>query len=529
MSPRVQSSSVPLGAPAPWLERYAPFLLILAVTLPWWIAVGFPFIHIDDPRYVSQNGVVLSGLNRASIPWALTTWMGDFWLPMTWLSLLLDATLFGRGPAGFHATNVALHVASAMLVFAVLRELTASRGRSLLVALLFAMHPLRVESVAWVTERKDVLSALFGLLAMLAYVRFVRTSQWWRYILACGCFALSLMSKPMLVTLPFLLLLLDFWPLDRIRRQTIARIVLEKIPFLILAAAISVLTYHIQSTRGVIRSEDPLLFRLQNAALSLALYLRNTFYFGDLSVYYPKLKTIPPEQSVGAILLIAAITISLAWLAWKKAKARPLLVGWLWFCGTLVPTLGILQSGEQSRADRFTYFPAIGLLLALVWAWPAQWLAAPDTRSRNALAAVLVAVVAVSMTVRLLLWQDPLQLYLDGLAHTHDNWYLETMAGQAFRERRMLPEALAHFTREAELSPFPGPAWNNVGSVLAQMGRLPEAVAAFRKAHELDPHDELFASNYNRSLRDLSRRQTGTMPASAGSSPAKAGPMQESP
>ena len=501
-----------------------PIACLLLLTLPWWMAVTCGFIHIDDPTYVLQNPNVLAGLTGKSVAWAFTSVSPSYWCPLTWLSLMLDVSVWGAGvahPEGFHATNVLLHIANVVLVYLLLQALTRQTGRSLLVAALFAMHPLRVESVAWITERKDVLAVFFGLLALAAYVRHVRAPGAGRFLLVMAFYALSLMAKPLFVTLPLLLLVLDYWPLGRTSQVRLGQLLLEKVPFLGLAFAVGLLTYALVIAwppADAARTVIPLALRLENAVVMLALSLRDTFYFLQLSIYYPQVQTILPAQLVGSALLLLALVCMVVGLHRKSPeRGRPLVMGLLWFFIAMLPVLNIAQAGDQSRADRFSYLPCIGLFAGLVFAWPSSWLGGlRGSKVRVALAVATVLTLAVFTTLRLDLWRDPLALYLEGIAHTGDNAYLEHWAASAYQElggratTRAAREAayrqeMLHAQRALELHPVAF-EHNNVGVALAHNGRLPEALEQFRLAHELRPGDRALEANYVNTLAELRRR-----------------------
>lgn len=375
------------------------FGLALLTLALFYRAVHFDFITFDDRTYVVQNPYVLTGLRWSNVTWALTTWHAGYWHPLTWISLIIDGQLFGRNAGGYHATNVLFHVANSVILFLVMRQLTSAEWRSSFVALLFAVHPLHVESVAWVAERKDVLSTFFFLLAIGAYGLYAARPNVRRYTLVALCFVLGLLAKPMIVTLPFVLLLLDFWPLQRWQRsrlrdatpkvfaseaawqaedggqrsgqgekprQSWSRLVIEKTPLFIISAGFCVLTFVAQKSAGAVIpiSFHPLLARLQNALLSYERYLGKVFWPHDLVVFYPFPKSFNSiELCWGAALLIFISVVAI-----RIAERRPyLLVGWLWFLGTLLPVIGLVQAGSQAMADRFMYMPAIGIFFAFTW------------------------------------------------------------------------------------------------------------------------------------------------------------------
>jgi Flp pilus assembly protein TadD len=343
-------------------------LLAVAVLALFWPALGNDFVNYDDDLYVTRNPRVQQGLTSAGVRWAFTTDAAGNWHPLTWLSHQLDWELWGPSPRGHHATSVALHVVNTLLVFWLLDAMTGAPWRSALVAAVFGVHPLHVESVAWVAERKDVLSTCLWLLTTLAYVAWTRRRGTGRYLAVVGGLALGLMAKPMLVTLPFTLLLLDWWPLGRLRKQTDVRpLVLEKLPLFALVAASSVVTWIVQSAAGVM-APLPLATRVGHAAITYVAYLGKMVWPLHLSAIYPHPARAPLEAVVPSALLLALVT---AVAVWQRRKRPYLLVGWLWYLGTLVPVIGLVQVGASAMADRFTYVPLLGIFVALAWLVPA--------------------------------------------------------------------------------------------------------------------------------------------------------------
>ena len=339
------------------------------------------FINFDDDLYVTENLPIQDGLSLRGLVWAFTTTHASFWHPMTWLSLMLDSQLYGLNPARFHLTNLLLHLANTLLLFLWLNRTTRALGASFLVAALFALHPLHVESVAWVTERKDVLSTFFWMLTMWAHVWYVEGPGVGRYLLTLACFVLGLMAKPMLVTLPFVLLLLDFWPLGRLmpavagagaaqpsgQRVTLAGLVWEKAPLFALTVLFCMVTYYAEDKSGALSllPDLPLTTRLSNALVAYVTYLGKMFWPTRLAVFYPHPENaIPLWQGLGAGLTLAFLSLVIIW----QTRRRPyLLVGWLWYLGTLVPVIGLVQVGKYALADRFTYVPLIGVFIMVAY------------------------------------------------------------------------------------------------------------------------------------------------------------------
>ena len=389
------------------------------------------FCQSRRPAYITGNAHVTSGLTWTNVVWAFTSGEAANWHPLTWVSHMIDCDLYGTNPAGHHLTNLLFHIANTLLLFLLLKEITGALWRSFFVAALFAWHPLHVESVAWAAERKDVLSAFFWMLTLIAYVRFVALSKVHPpspssgamknpkskvfYVLALFLFACGLMSKPMVVTLPFVLLLLDFWPLGRIAdfkcAGTLIRLVLEKLPFFALALAGSVVTYLVQKSGGATWSQGalPLQARIANVLVAYMRYISKTFWPTDLALIYPYPHHWPIELVIGSALLLTVWSALFIF----RAKQNPyLIVGWLWFLGTLVPVIGLVQTGVQSMADRYTYIPSIGLFILVVWGandfldrWP-NWKKFLPLAGGVALAGCLAVT-----SIQLNYWQDSLKLF----------------------------------------------------------------------------------------------------------------------
>jgi Flp pilus assembly protein TadD len=449
---------------------------------------GFPFISYDDPFYVTENPHLASGLTAGSVRWTRWNDYSDNWFPLTWLSHLLDRTLFGLEPGPQHVVNALLHVANAVLLFAFLRYATGSMWRSWVAAALFALHPLRVESVAWVSERKDVLSGLFFLLTLLAYAWYARRRSIGRYIVVVFAYAAALMSKPMVVTVPFLLLLLDVWPLRATwtRRTTI---ILEKLPLLAMAIALCVATVIVQRQVSAVKSGDryTLAQRSGNAVVSYVRYVQKTVWPRGLAVFYPHPGTWPAWQIAGCALLLAGATYT----AWRVRKDAPYaLVGWLWFLGMLVPVIGIVQVGDQSMADRYTYLPSIGLMIAIVWG-VTDFLRIDRTDERLgpaiATAAILV-VLAIATSLQLRHWAGgTTPLFQHAVNVTDDNWLAHRHLASALADDKRYDEAATSYRIALRLSPTSAQTHYNYGNFLAKQRRYAEAVDAYREAVRLDP------------------------------------------
>lgn len=461
------------------MKRPFPLAVLLAlVTLAVYAPVARNgFVDYDDPAYVTQNAHVRAGLTYDTVAWAFRSGEQSNWHPLTWLSHALDATLFGVEPAGHHLVSAAIHALNAALVLLVLHTLTGATWRSAFVAALFALHPLHVESVAWASERKDVLSTLFGLLAVLAYLRHVARPGTATRLAVPALFALSLMSKPMLVTLPFVLVLLDLGPL---RRWNLA----EKAPLFALSAASSVVTWLVQRAGGAVSDLDALPFvaRVANATVAYAAYLLRTFWPVDLGVLYP-LRSAIPAGEVGASLAVLAAITALAVAA--RRRAPYVLLGWLVYLGTLVPVIGLVQVGQQAFADRYTYVPLLGIF-AIV-AWGAHDLLGARPRTRAALAAAALAACAALTVRQIAFWRDSTTLFERTLAVTRDNAVVHNNLGGVLFRGGSVERAVAHFEAARRIRPDYTAALSNLGVASASQGRLGEAIAHFREALRLRP------------------------------------------
>jgi tetratricopeptide (TPR) repeat protein len=451
----------------------------------------------DDNQYVLKNPHVLAGPTAADLRWALTAFEQGNWHPLTWFSHQLDVRLFGLRPRGHHAVNILLHAANALLLFGLLERLTGARWRSLLVAALFALHPLRVESVAWVAERKDLLSSLFALLAAGAHARFARRPGRARAAATVLLFAAALASKAMVVTLPFVLLLLDFWPLGRLTRASWRRPLLEKLPLFALSAAASAVAYLAQSRAGY-TSDYPVAARLGNAVVGYLRYLGRTFLPTDLAAFYPHaMRALPLWQTLGSLLALAAATF----LVIRHLRSRPYLAtGWLWYLGTLVPVIGLVQVGQQAIADRYTYLPGVGVALALVWAGGDLARARPFLRLplAGAAAAALLALAAATF-VQVGYWKDPVSLYTRAIEAVPGNWLAHYNLGVHYRNAGRDDLAEEHYRASLRYRGDYAFALNNLGMILAERGETAQAVALYEAAIRSlpgydDPYNNLGAA-----------------------------------
>lgn len=486
------------------LSKYAtPALcaLLIALTLAaFWPVRTHDFINFDDGLYVNANPMVQAGFTTDSVRWAFTSSHASNWHPLTWLSHMLDCQLFGLNAGAHHLTNLFLHAANMLLLLWLLVRMTGAWGRSLVVAGLFALHPLHVESVAWIAERKDLLSAFFGLLCLLAYVRYVSESKVQSpkskaaYALALVFFALGLMSKPMLVTWPFVMLLLDYWPLRRFERSTLnphpstlPRLLLEKLPFLGLTIASSIVTFLVQERTGAVASLDmhPLGSRMMNAITAYAGYIWKTLWPANLSIMY-----LPPEQRDVELVLFAGLLLCLAtgFVLFKAAKWRFLPTGWFWYLGALVPVIGLVQVGNQAMADRYTYLPSIGLFIVAAWG---GWELLARRSWGRAVAGVTAVIIllgcAWATRQQVLLWRDSETLFTHCLRVTKDNYIIHNNLGTALMLKGRFDEARPHYEEALRLRPLYSEALNNMGVLLTREGRVSEALplleAAVRLSH----------------------------------------------
>lgn len=474
-------------------------LLALATLLAFWPVVHCGYLNLDDDLYVTANPAVWGGLTLAGARWALTATHAGLWHPVTWLSHMLDVQLYGANPAGHHATNLLLHVANVVLVLLLLVRTTGALWPSAAAAALFALHPLRVESVAWVAERKDLLSGLFGLTTIWAYAHYAERPHPGRYALVALSLALGLMAKPMLVTLPLVLLLLDRWPL---RRGTSLRLVAEKIPLLALAAVAGVMemvaAHRVGAVGHLVRF--PLEARLANALVSYARYVGKTVWPSGLAVFYPYPSAWPASQLAGAAALLVTITL----VAIVQRRRRPyLLVGWLWFLGMLFPVSGVVQAGSQAMADRFTYLPLIGLFVMAAWGGQdllARWPVRPPALGACAVALLLALGCATRRQVGY--WHDSTRLFTHALEVTSANWLAHNNLGDALAHEGKLEEAAGHFTESIRLEPSNPDAHYNLGVVLQEQGRPAEAIPHYREALRLAPERPNVHTNLGVALLD---------------------------
>jgi tetratricopeptide (TPR) repeat protein len=503
--------------------------LTLSILLVFWQVRNFDFVNYDDNFYVYDNPHVLDGLTSDGIIWAFTTGYACFWHPVTWLSLMLDCQLFGPEPGGFHLVNVFIHIANTLLLFALLKKMTGSLWPSAFVAAAFALHPMHVESVAWITERKDVLSALFWMLTLLAYVGYVKRPAGFRYLVTIAIFVIGLMTKPMLVTLPFLMLLLDYWPLERFdfqpaktsdrrpgklssipdRRRILYKIIIEKVPFLILAVVFSIIAFLTQKASGSIVDIKtiPLTDRVGNALLSYATYIGKMFWPQNLTAHYPlnAAGSITLQQCMLYASLLLVISVFVIRFG-RRQKYLPL--GWFWFVGTLIPVIGLVQFAGSSYADRFTYIPYIGLFIMLAWGMPelaAKW---PHRKIALGTAAVIaLTAMGIGASTQAGYWRNSITLFSHAIEVTQNNALAHYNLGVAYGDIGRYQDAIETYQQAVRFRPDYAEAYCNLGGACDELGRHQDAVEAFRQAIRIKPDYAKAYYNLGNVYRQLGRHQ----------------------
>jgi tetratricopeptide (TPR) repeat protein len=493
-------------------------LLLAVITLAiYWQVGGHSFIHLDDNDYVTANYQVRSGLTREGVAWSFSTFHADNWHPLTWLSHMLDVTLFGLEAGWHHRVNVLFHGMNAILLFLVLKAMTGATWRSAFVAALFATHPLHVESVAWVAERKDVLSTFFWMLSMAAYVYYVRSPGWRRYLGVMAAFGLGLMSKPMLVTLPFVFLLLDYWPLGRMAKPgqpppavafppvPLRHLVLEKVPLILFSIASSVVTLLAQGKGGAITTLEslPAGYRVANALVSYFRYLGMTAWPSSLAVYYPlSIQDLHAWMVIGSGCALAGFSVA----AVLRRRLYPwMIVGWLWYLGTLIPVIGLAQMGSQAMADRYTYVPLIGVFIIVTWG-ACELL--KGWRFRRQVLGVLGALVLTGYSAatwnQIGYWRDSITLFTRAQEVTKKNWFVLNNLGVSYWVVGRHSLSIACYRESLRINPYYDIAkknlaealkvtegiaakWNNSGVAYGKEGRYPEAIACYEKALQVRP------------------------------------------
>ena len=475
-------------------------LVLVCLTLAVYVQVkDFDFCNYDDHQYVYQNPWVSSGFSARGIAWAFTAFHAGNWHPLTWLSHMADSQLYGMSAGNHHLTSVILHVLNTLLLFAAFCRMTGMRWQSFFLAAVFALHPLHVESVAWVAERKDVLSTFFMLLALTAYIRYAAAPSRTRYLPVLGFFICGLLSKPMVVTFPAILLLLDYWPLRRLNsaatgKKNVQALLLEKAPLFLCAAFSTGVAFTAQVKGGAVTSlaDIPLQHRIANAISAYCLYLRDMLAPSGLGVMYPLTQDIAFVPILGAGVIMLVITLGVL----RKRTTQPwLAVGWLWYIVTLLPVIGIIRIGVQSRADRYTYIPLIGIGVGVIWG-----ISFLLKRSAKATALgvfgglLLLSALAVLSYRQVHYWRNSIALFEHTLSVTSNNFVAHNNLAAALIQENRFAEAIAHCRLSLAINPNSGEPYVNIGQAFAQQGDLPQAVQNYRLALELNPGNP-FAHN----------------------------------
>ena len=476
--------------------------LVIFTVAVYWQVTNYEFLNFDDDFYITENYHVQSGLNRESIIWSFTsgTMVSNYWHPLTWLSHILDFQLYGMNAGGHHMTSLLFHITNTLLLFFIFRRMTGDIWQSGCVATLFALHPLHVESVAWVAERKDVLSTFFWLLTMLAYCRYIEKPVLIRYFMVLLFFVLGLMSKPMLVTLPFVLLLMDYWPLGRIQlgqviksgnvkaqKTSVFHLVVEKIPFFLLTAAASMTAYITQQKGGALTCMDLALLKIQiaNALVSYVSYIGKMIWPSQLAIFYPHPGTLPIWESVGSGLLLISVTVFVV-SVWRRFPY--LFVGWFWYIGTLVPVIGLVKVGSFAMADRYTYVSLIGLFIIVAWGvsdFFKKW------KYQKIFLGVSATIILTALTaytyLQLMHWQNSITLFENAAKVTKNNYLAHNNLGIALEKKGLIDEAIGYYSEALRIKPDYAKALNNMGAALEKKGLIDEAIGYYSEALRIKP------------------------------------------
>lgn len=492
-------SSIKNGSLPRYVDHLVCLLLCLAIVAVFGHTIAFSFVNFDDPLYFEHNRFVRMGLTPESITWAFTDGIATtgYWAPLTLFSLLVDSYIYGPNASGYHLTNLLLHIANTWLLYAFFRRATGEHWPSALVALLFAIHPLHVESVAWITERKDVLSTLFWLLTMLAYLRYTEAPGRGRYLTVLAVFIAGIMAKPMLVTLPFVLLLLDYWPLGRFsgkravgRKSPVVspgKLVVEKLPLFAIALATSLAAFLFQQKAGAVAplADISAGVRIANTLTAYAGYIQDMLWPADLAVLYPHPGALPLWLPV----LSTCILVGITWLVLWKVKTQPyLLTGWGWYLTTLAPVSGLVVIGPHATADRYTYVPLIGLFIMIAWALAAMMQRGGWVK-KGLLGLTITALIVLGVTARLqtLTWENSVTLFEHALAVTEKNEHAHINLGNAYREQGRLAEALVQYHKALEINPRNARVYMNIGILQLEEGQITAALRSFDLSLKHDP------------------------------------------
>jgi tetratricopeptide (TPR) repeat protein len=504
LAPVLAPHPSPLSGSA--LRRAGLSLVLMAVcVLIYHPTSRFDFVRFDDQAYIYENPMVRRGLTLDGLRWAFTTTAVSNWHPLTWMAHMLDVELFGLRPGAHHLVSVLIHGLNSVLLFWMLTRMTGGKiWPSLWVALLFACHPLRVESVAWVAERKDVLAAFFGVIALLAYAAYARGRSWISYLASVVALAASLMCKPMLVTLPCLLLLLDHWPLGRwmssptrgCEHRRLRWLLLEKTPHALLALLSCIITYRVQQASGAMRSFEVLSLpeRTANAAISYVRYLVHAIAPVDLAPLYP----LPPQVALMPALAAGVFLLAVSAICLKRLGEHPYLaVGWFWYLGTLVPVIGLIQVGAQAMADRYTYLPLVGIFIGVVFFSDALIDAKPAVKPWILTAAVcVIGMFAVTAHRQTFIWRDSVSLFRHAIAVTQDNAIAHNNLAGALALEGNCDQAVFHYRRAIDIGPARAEWYGNLANALAHCGRLTQAFVLFERSLTMNPNQTAVLRNY---------------------------------
>jgi hypothetical protein len=468
------------------INKYRVHLIYISLVIITYIAfapiLSNGFISFDDDAYIYHNKNITTGLTFENIVWAFTNIHANNYHPLTSLSVMLDCQLFKLNAGAHHSTSLLFHIANTLLLFTILSRMTKRVWASAFVAALFALHPLHVESVAWASERKDVLSTFFWMLALLAYIGYTERPGAGRYLLTLVLFASGLLAKQMLVTLPFILLLLDYWPLERFKKTKLSRLILEKIPFLVLSAVLGIVTVIVQQKMGLLKtfSNYPFQWRIGNAIVSYIIYIEKMFWPVNLSIFYPHPKgDVTFGRIAGALFILSFITFLAIW----KIRRRPYIaVGWLWFLGTLVPVIGIVQVGLQGWADRYTYVPYIGLFIIIAWG-ACDLLAGVQYQKTifSLCACIIILSLGAKTFIQTLYWQNNIMLYSHAAEVVEDNWWAYNFLGKALASQGEFEEAIAQFKKSLAIYPQNITVKYEMGKAFLGAGDVNEAVKLYQQ------------------------------------------------
>ena len=481
--------------------------LVIAILVVYWQMNYHEFINFDDASYILENQHVQKGLTSESISWAFGFTDLVYWMPLTWLSHMLDCQIYGLIPGMHHRTSLIFHIVNSILLFFVLQKMTGALWKSAFVAALFALHPINVESVAWVAERKNLLSTFFWMLTMLAYVYYTSHPNLYRYFLTFLLLMLGLMAKPMLVTLPFVLLLLDYWPLGRFRQQSTFNLIFEKIPFFALSAVSAYISSISVQRYGIVVSMElvPMKLRLANALVSYVQYIEKMIWPKNLAIFYPFPDTLPIWQVFGAGLFL----VSISFLVLLNFRKKPYLcIGWLWFLGTLIPVIGLKQAGLwPAMADRWAYVPLIGIFLIISWGIPelvSKW---RHKKIGLALAATVLLLILMTVTwLQVRCWTNSVSLFKNAFEVTANSYIVHFKLGEALTETDKTEEAISHYREVLRLKPGYAHAHHNLGVILEDQGRTNEAMNHYIAALKINPKLERTHNNLGGILNSKGER-----------------------